>query len=167
LKLKVIRSYFLPYIVAGLILISAVLLFNRSISLQKEGTALKAQKEEFLMLRGEFLELRKKIDVVEAKKSLSRAEGIVQAIDELLKPSGLNRKVKSVKPTGTRVKKHVEEEEAVIEFDKMDMNEMINILYKIENAPMILLIKKTTLKTSFQNPDLIDMSIRIAFVKPK
>jgi hypothetical protein len=153
--------------VAGILLISALLLFYRSAALQKESAELRKQKKEFLMLRGEFLELRNKIGRVEEKKSLTETEGIVQAVDEILRPSGLNTKIKSVKPTGTRDRKHVLEEEAVVEFDKMNMNEMINVLYKIENAPMILLIKKTTLKTSFENPSLINMTMTVGFVSPK
>jgi len=165
--LKKISIEHLFYLVTGILLVSALLLFYRSAALQKEGAELESQKKEFLMLRGEFLELRNKIVRVEGRKSLTKTEGIIQAVDEILRPSGLNTKVKSVKPTGTRDKKHVLEEEAVIEFDKMGMNEMINILYKIENAPMILLIRKTSLKTSFENPSLIHMTMTIAFVKPK
>ena len=166
MKLKISKTT-LPWLVAGIILVLAVLLFNRSIALKKESAALRMQKEEFVMLRGDFLELRKRIEAVEGKKSLTRAEGIVQAVDELLRTSGLNRKVKSVKPTGTRDKKDFLEEEAVVEFEKIGMNEMINILYKIENAPMILLIRKTTLKKSFSDPSLIQMTMTIGFVKPK
>jgi hypothetical protein len=154
-------------VVAGILLVSALLLFYRSAALQKESAELRKQKKEFLILRGEFLELRNKIGRVEEKKSLTETEGIVQAVDEILRPSGLNTKIKSVKPTGTRDRKHVLEEEAVVEFDKLNMNEMINVLYKIENAPMILLIKKTTLKTSFENPSLINMTMTVGFVSPK
>lgn len=166
MKLKISRTS-LSFLAAGIIIVFAVLLFNRSVALEKEGAALRMQKEEFLMLRGEFLELRKRIETVEGKKSLTRAEGVIQAVDELLKTSGLNRKVKSIKPTGTRDKKDFLEEEAVVEFEKMNMNEMINILYKVENAPMILLIKKTSLKKSFADPSLIHMTMTIGFVKPK
>jgi hypothetical protein len=166
LKLKISRTH-IPFFLLGIVLVLAVLLFNRSITLKKEVAALKLQREEFLMLRSEFLELRKRIDAVEVKKSLTKAEGVVRAVDELLMTSGLNRRVKSVKPTGTRDKKDYLEEEAVIEFEKMSMNDMINILYRMENAPMILLVRKTALKKSFEDPSLIHMTMTIGFVKPK
>jgi hypothetical protein len=152
---------------AGIILVVSVLLVNASLSLKKEGSTLRAQKEEILLLREDFLELRDKIGSVEGKKSLTKVEGIVQAIDEVFKSTGQNQKVKSVKPTATRDKKYAMEEEADIEVEKVSMNEMLNILYKIENAPMVLLIKKARLKTSFEDPSLLNMTMTIGLVKPK
>jgi hypothetical protein len=152
---------------AGIILVVSVLLVSASLSLKKEGSTLRAQKEEILLLREDFLELRDKIGSVEGKKSLTKVEGIVQAIDEVFKSTGQNQKVKSVKPTATRDKKYAMEEEADIEVEKVSMNEMLNILYKIENAPMVLLIKKARLKTSFEDPSLLNMTMTIGLVKPK
>jgi hypothetical protein len=153
--------------VVGIILVVSVLLVSASLSLKKEGSTLRAQKEEILLLREDFLELRDKIGSVEGKKSLTKVEGIVQAIDEVFKSTGQNQKVKSVKPTATRDKKYAMEEEADIEVEKVSMNEMLNILYKIENAPMVLLIKKARLKTSFEDPSLLNMTMTIGLVKPK
>jgi len=152
---------------AVFILVVSVLLVNASLSLKKEGSALRAQKEEILLLREDFLELRKKIGSVEGKKSLTKVEGIVQAIDEVFKSTGLNQKVKSVKPTATRDNKYALEEEAYVEVEKVSMNEMINILYRIENAPMVLLIKKARLKTSFEDPSLLNMTMTIGLARPK
>ena len=152
---------------AVIILVVSVLLVNTSLSLKKEGSALRSQKEEILLLREDFLELRKKINAIEGKKSLIKVEGIVQAIDEIFRSTGLNQKVKSVKPTATRDKKYAIEEEADVEVEKVSMNELVNILYKLENAPMVLLIKKARLKTSFEDPSLLNITMTIGLVKPK
>lgn len=152
---------------ALIILVVSALLLNTSLSLKKEGSALRSQKEEILLLREDFLELRKKINAIEGKKSLIKVEGIVQAIDEIFRSTGLNQKVKSVKPTTTRDKKYAVEEEADVEVEKVSMNELVNILYKLENAPMVLLIKKARLKTSFEDPSLLNITMTIGLVKPK
>ena len=152
---------------AGIMLVVSVLLVNASLALKKEGSTLRAQKEELLLLREDFLGLREKIGSVEGKKSLTKVEGIVQAIDEVFKSTGLNQKVKSVKPTATRDKKYAVEEETDVEVEKVSMNEMLNILYKLENAPMVLLIKKARLKTSFEDPSLLNMTMTIGLVRPK
>lgn len=47
------------------------------------------------------------------------------------------------------------------------MNEMVNIFYRIENAPMILTIKKATVKKSFENPELLNISLVLSFLNPK
>ena len=153
---------------AGLIiLVVSALLLNTSLSLKKEGSALRSQKEEILLLREDFLELSKKINAVEGKKSLIKVEGIIPAIDEIFRSTGLAQKVKSVKPTATRDKKYAIEEEADVEVEKVSMNELVNILYRLENAPMVLLIKKARLKTSFEDTSLLNISMTIGLVKPK
>lgn len=156
--------------IGGCIAVSIVLcvfLFNTSLSLKSDLRNLKAQHKELLFLKDEFLSLKNRIDTVEGKKSLAKVEGIVQAVDEVFLPLGLKSKVKSVKPTGTKDLKDAIEEEAEVRIEKVDMNEMVNIFHKIENLPMILSIRKTTIKTSFENPVLLDITMTIALVKPK
>jgi general secretion pathway protein M len=147
--------------------ILCILLINVSLSLKRDHGNVKAQQKELFLIKDEFLSLKNRIDTVENKKSLTKIEGIVQAADEVFLPLGLKRKVKSVKPTGTKDLKETIEEEAEVQIEKVDMNEMVNIFYKIENSPMILSIKKTTIKTSFENPTLLDITMTIALVKPK
>jgi len=157
-------------LIAGGIAVSVILcilLINVSLSSKKDLGNLKAQQKELLSIKDEFLSLKNRIDTVENKKSLTKIEGIVQAADEVFLSLGLKRKVKSVKPTGTKDLKETIEEEAEVQVEKVDMNEMVNIFHKIENSPMILSVKKTTIKTSFENPELLDITMIIALVKPK
>lgn len=156
--------------IGGCIAVSIVLcvfIFNVSLSLKSDLSNLKAQHKELLFIKDEFLSLKNRIDTVEGKKTLTKVEGIVQAVDEVFLPLGLKKKVKSVKPTGTKDLKDTTEEEAEVKIEKVDMNEMVNIFHKIENSPMILSLKKTTIKTSFENPALLDITMTIALVKPK
>lgn len=148
-------------------LILCIVMINVSISLKKERSTLRAQQKELLSLKDEFLSLKGLVDSVEGKKSLIRVEGIVQAVDEVFKSVGLNRKVRSVKPLGTSEKKYAFEEEAEVQAEKLNMNELINLFFKIENAPMILSIRKTNIKTSFDNPSLLNITMTICFIKPK
>ena len=152
---------------AVIILAVSALLVNASLSLKKEGSALRSQKEEILLLREDFLELRKNVNAIEGKKSLIKVEGIIPAIDEIFRSTGLTQKVKSVKPAATIDKKHAIEEEADVEVEKVSMNELVNILYRLENAPMVLLIKKARLKTSFEDPSLLNITMTIGLVKPR
>jgi hypothetical protein len=80
---------------------------------------------------------------------------------------GLRDKVKTVKSAGKRELKEGTEEDADISIEKVSMNEMVNIFYKIENAPMILIIKKATIKKSFENPELLNITLSLSFLKTK
>ena len=157
-------------LVAGSITVSVILcifLVSISLSLKKDLGNQKSQQKEMFLIKDEFLSLKNKVDTVDNKKSLTKIEGIVQATDEVFQPLGLKKKVKSVKPTGTKDLKETVEEEAEVQVEKVDMNEMVNIFHKIENSPFILSVKKTTIKTSFENPTLLDITMTIALIKPK
>lgn len=134
---------------------------------RKELKMLKEQQKEMLILKDEFLSLRQRIGLVEGRKSLSNTQGIAQAVDEVFSSVGLRDKVKTVKSAGKRELKEGTEEDADISIEKVSMNEMVNIFYKIENAPMILTVKKATIKKSFENPELLNITLSLSFLKTK
>jgi general secretion pathway protein M len=128
---------------------------------------LKDQKQGMMTLKDELLTLQQKIQATESRKNLTAVQGVVQAIDDVFVPVGLKDRVKTVKSTGKREGRDGFEEEADVYIEKVTMNEMVNILYRIENAPMILTIKKITIKKSFENPELLNISLILSFLKTK
>jgi hypothetical protein len=166
LRLTADKSLIIPAAVVVALILGVVML-NVSMSLKKKHADLVEQQKELGQLKEEYMTLRDKLDFVESKKSLTKVEGIVQAVDEVFRSLGLNQKVKSVKSSGTWDRKYAVEEEAEVQVEKVNMNEMANIYYKIENAPMILSIKKTSLKTSFDSPTLVNITMTVSLIKPK
>ena len=136
-------------------------------SSKKELKLLKEQQREMALLKDEFITLRQKVAAVESKKGLANMTGIVQAIDEVFRSIGVKNKVKTVRATGQKEVREGFEEEAEITLEKVTMNEMLNIFYRIENAPMILTIKKASIKKSFDNPELLNINLVLSFLKPK
>ncbi len=136
-------------------------------SLRTENATLRSKQKDLTLLADETQKLKLKIAATESRKSLSKVDGVVLAVDEVVKSLGVGQKVKSVKPTGTRDRQYAVEEEAEVQFEKLSMNEVVNILYRLENAPMILSIKKATLKPSFDSPSLLNVSCTISLIKPK
>jgi general secretion pathway protein M len=151
---------------AGFIIL-LVLGINLLLAERRELNQLKDQRKEMLLLKDEFLSLRQKINFVEGRKNLSNVQGIVQAVDEVFSSIGLRDKVKTVKSAGKRETRDGFEEEADISIEKVSMNEMANIFYRIERAPMVLTIKKATIKKSFENPELLNLTLVISFLKAK
>ncbi|MBI5639757.1 MAG: hypothetical protein HZA17_04960 [Nitrospirae bacterium] len=152
-------------VTAACIVLIAMLTY--SLALKKEREKIRAKKQEMLVLKDEYISVKTSLGAVEGRKSLTKVEGLVQAVDEILRSLGLNQKIKSVKPLGSRDRKYAVEEEAEVQVERLSMNELMNILYKIENAPMILSNKKTTIRTSFESPALLNMTMTISLIKPK
>jgi hypothetical protein len=136
-------------------------------SQRKEIKLLQEQRKELMMLRDDFLFLKQKVDMVENRKNISNIQGIAQAVEEVFSSVGLRDRIKTVKTTGKREIKDGFEEEADISIEKVSMNEMVNIFYRIENAPMVLSVKKATIKKSFENPELLNITFSLSFLKTK
>ena len=56
----------------------------------------------------------------------------------------------------------VNEESAEVQMEKFLVNELMHVFYKIENAPMLLSIKKVSIKKSFAAPDSLDVTMTIS-----
>ncbi|MBI5187587.1 MAG: hypothetical protein HZA07_00720 [Nitrospirae bacterium] len=149
----------------GVLIVLGILSVNALSSAKTELANLRVQQKEMSLLKEEFALLKNRVDSLKDRRSLTKVGGIVQAVDEVFATSGLKDKIKSVKPVGRREIKDALEEEAEVQIEKVNMNEMINIFYKIENAPMILSIKKAAIKTSFENPELLNITMTLSLVK--
>jgi general secretion pathway protein M len=152
---------------AALLCILAFLLVNASLSLKRERSSLREERKELLALRDEFVSLKASLSATEGRKSAAKSGGIVQTVDELFRSMGLNQKVKSVKSTDVRDRKYAVEQEAEIQLEKVSMNEMANIFYRIENGPFLLSIRKSVIKTNFENPTLLDITMTVDLINPK
>lgn len=124
----------------------------------------RSSHREMLSLKDDYLVLRGKIDSLERKKKLTRVQGIIQAVDNVSEPLGLKEKVKSVKPLSSTEKG---EEKAEVSVQSVSMNEMVNLLYAVENAPMLLVVRKINIKTSFENPEQLNLSLTLSLIKPE
>jgi cell division protein FtsB len=148
-------------------LILAALGIKMLSSQTKELHQLQEQRKEMAVLGDEVLSLQQKIQTVENRKNLANVQGVLQAVDEVFSSVSLKDKVKTVKNTGKRETKDGLEEEADVSVEKVTMNEMVNIFYRIDHAPMILTVKKVTVKQSFENPELLNITLMLSFLKIK
>lgn len=167
---ELFRNNRLIYILSA-VLIIVVLLFIFTIKHvsdnRKQIEILKAQHQEILVLQDQFNSLKQKIDAVESKKNLSNVQGIIEAVEEIFSSIGLKGKLKTIKSSGKREIRDGIEELADIYIEKVNMNELVNIFFRIENAPMILTIKKVGIKKSFEDPELLNISMTLSFLKSK
>ncbi len=166
---ELFRDKWIIYILSVVLII--VLLFIFAIKHisdnKKQIEILKAQYQEMLVLQEQFSSLKQKIDAVESKKNLSNVQGIIEAVEEIFSSIGLKGKLKTIKSSGKREIKDGIEEVADIYIEKVNMNELVNIFFRIENAPMILTIKKAVIKKSFEDPELLNISMTLSFLKTK
>jgi hypothetical protein len=126
-----------------------------------------SQKElERIRLTGEYQILNKNVSRVERKKSLTATGSLAQVIGDVTLDLGIKAKIKSIKGTGINsTRQGMTEESAEIQLDKLNATELAYLFQKLENAPMILSVKRVVIKKSFENPDLLDVTMAVSLFK--
>ena len=155
------RMFVVALLIALFILIIPGLLWERAA--EKELSDWTAKYQEYSTLSNKYRSLKTSVDAVEQKKALTKTNSITQAIGDISVSLGIKEKMKSVKLTGAKkIIDQMNEESAEILMEKLNMTELVHLLYKIENAPMILAVKRVVIKKSFENPDLLDVTMAVS-----
>ena len=137
-------------------------------SSEKELDALMAKQKEIVSLSGEYRALKENVDFAERKSSLPQIRGVADAIDNVSSSLGIRGKIKSVRGVSSReIKGSMNEESAEVLIEKVTLNELVNLFCRIGDAPMILSVKKVTMKKSFESPELLNVTMTMALFTRK
>ena len=161
------RGTIVAFMILGLFVLAVALLMLKG-SAEKELDTLKAKQKEILSLSGEYRTLKDSVAFVEQKPSLSQMRGVANALDTLSSSLGIKGKMKSVKAVASReIRGSMSEENAEVLLEKVTLNELVNLFYRLGDAPMILSVKRVTMKKSFENPELLDVTMNISLFTGK
>lgn len=153
------------FLILYMILVPAFLMERAS---TVEVNSLRKKIVEARLLGEEYREIKERLDSSERKLSLQMGIGIVQSLDNIFSPLGMKDKVKSIKGVGTReIEDEIVEERADILLEKVSLNELVNLLHRIEAGPAMLSVKKIGMKKSFETPELLDVTITAALFSKK
>ncbi len=135
------------------------------LSAQREAAAAGKRYAEFSSLTKEYLTYKKRVDIVQQRKNLTPQGGVIRTMDEIVNSVGVKGKVKSIKDAGTSaLDDQLKEERAELQVEKLTLNELVNVLYRIDNAPVALSVKGITIRKTFENPRLLDVGLTVSLV---
>lgn len=151
----------LPLIALCLVILLIPAFFLERAS-KSEKNRLNTRQKELAVLASEYKALKDRLETFEHKKPLTKAASTAQALEDTLASLNLKARLKSVKLTGSRELKGAQEEVAEVILEKMTMNELVNLFYRIENGPTRLIVKKINIKKTFENPEFLNVSMTTA-----
>ncbi len=127
-----------------------------------------AQKEsvEFASLDSQYSGLKAQVDELDKRVALSPKTGILKTAGDIFASMGLQDRISSIKPMDTTQSGGLTSEKAEVSLKKMDLNQAVNVLYRLENAPMLLTLKEVDLRSSFSAPTL-DMRLVLELTSKK
>jgi len=154
------RYRFIVYLSIFLYLLS-ISLFIMERSFNRERDSLITRYRDFTRQAEEYRAIMAS-GVIERIEKGKAPEGLSQIMNNLVSSLGLKDRLKSLRATGNRELKDLIEERVEVNINKLTMNEAINLLFGLENHPASLSIKDIRLKKDFEDPERIDLDIKIA-----
>jgi len=106
--------------------------------------------------------IKSTVELKEKKIGLTKAGGIVPALEQILK--SIDMKAKAIRPTEKNKVKEYIEEDAELEIQGTDLNSIVNLLYKIDNSPVPLKIKNSAIKTTFEDPNKFNLKLTVSLL---
>lgn len=148
----------LTLIVAVFIFISVTLILTKNINsennaLMKEVSDIESRAEGVILLKN-------LVESKEKKIGLTKSSGVVSAIGQILK--SLNMEASKIKPLEKKKVEEFMEEKAELEIINTDLNSIVNLLYKIDNSPILMKINSASVETTFEDPDKFILKLSIS-----
>jgi hypothetical protein len=129
---------------------------------EKKNTLLKDQLTEINSLSEGLLQIKSIVSSKEKKIGLTDSSGVVSSLEQILKQLGIEASV--IKPLEKKHVKEFVEQDVELEIKDIDLNSIVNFMYRIENAPQPIKVKSTLIKTSFENPDRFILKLTASLI---
>ncbi|MCX8069643.1 MAG: hypothetical protein N2738_03985 [Thermodesulfovibrionales bacterium] len=128
----------------------------------------KNRYKEFTILSEQYRDLSSNINNFEKREGLTKTKGLLEFVQNQFDELGIKKRIKSLKGLPNRdIKDFYLEESVDIVAENMTMNEIANLLFKLERAPMMISIKTLNIKKSFENPERLNIQITLSQFKKK
>jgi len=125
-------------------------------------TVKKGELAAFNRLAEEYIERDTQLRAFEKKvRPSSASRSVVALIEEIATRIKVKNRVTSLLPLKEEARGGYLEQGAEVKIEGIDLNRLINLLYKIEHHQALLLIREFTLESRFDNPQLLDVRIKI------
>ncbi len=162
---KIIFSdrYTLTIVTAAILIAIFTVITSISVNnFERKNEDLKSQLKEMQMFREELIHIKDIVKLKEKKIGLTKVSSIVSALEQTLTSLGLEAKV--IKPLEKKRIKGFTEEDAELQIENIDLNKVVNLLYKIENSSVPIKIESFTIKTTFENPDIFILNLTASLI---
>lgn len=133
--------------------------YSRAVEVKKEDIA------RFKALQEEYLKKKAVTDTISKRSASADSESIVNIIENTGARTGVKNRITSIKPLEEREVSGFMDREAEVKIEGVDLNQAVNLVYQIENNKALLIVKEFSMKSRFDNPELLDLKIRLSYLK--
>ena len=130
--------------------------------LKKKLAAREADIAEMLVLKQRYLEANAVSQKFANRLTASRPDDTPARIIEEI---GIKGKGSQIKPIKGEERGGYLEDAAEVKMDGLTLNEAVNLIFRLEKGARPVVIKKALLKTRFDDPSKLDLTLTVALLK--
>lgn len=132
----------------------------------KAGGRLKSLQNEtasFESERAEYESIRAALEPYE-RKLLAPAASASEAVQEAAGEAGIKKNLSALKPFAEPASKGFRKSGVEVKIEGITLNELLNLIYRMERHANLLLVKDFALKTRFGSAGLNDVTLQVVLV---
>ena len=136
-------------------------------ALERRVESRRADLERFKTLGTEYRIKRAAVEEVSKRAYVAGGTGeggAIAAMEEIARTAGASGALTSIKPLGGRTARGYTEKDFEVRFERVDLNQVVNLLYLTENSRTLLVIKEFSMKDRFDEPELLDVTLKVTHV---
>jgi len=139
------------------------LLHERIVKLAKKRASREAAVTELMLLSHQF-----RLASADSQRLSNRLAAVTpdDSPARLVEETGIKGKSTQVKPVKGEERQGMVEDAAEIRIEGVTANEAVNLLYRLEKNSRPVVIKKANLKSRYDDPSRLDITLTLALLKP-
>lgn len=153
------------YCIAALLLVAIgySALHDRIGKLEKKRISREAALTEMMLLKQRYREASAGAQKLSNRLSAVTAD---DSVAKLIEEIGIKGKNSQIKPLKGEDRPGIVEDAAEVKIEGISANEAVNLLYRLEKGVKPVVIKKANLKTRYDDPAKLDVTLAVALLKP-
>lgn len=134
----------------------------RFTAVKKLSVVKKAELERFAGVAQTYLRKKGAVDAISKRAYAANGDkSTIAVLEDIARSAGAGERIVSVKPLGESERLGYTEKTFDLKLDSVDLNTLVNLVYAIENHRTLLQVREFSMKSRFEDPNLLDISIKI------
>jgi len=135
---------------------------------QRKTANVKKEYAEFLKLRVEYVEIKAALSRLQANiTSGGSDDSLLARMEATARSLGLQDRITSMKPFSTDHDSGIKESSVEIRMEKLDLKGVVDLLEKVENSESNTRVGRLRVKTRFDDPSLVDVTILVSALESR
>jgi len=131
---------------------------------ERELAKKRAALSSFEAMRERYLDSISSGGPLREKLSAADAGSAMDAVQSAASSSAIEKKIRQLKPFEPAAMKGWAQTGAQVRLEGVDIGRVVQFLYRLENSPGALVVDEFTMKASFEDPDMLEVTATVRAV---